>query len=345
MRHLICLLLPAALAAAEIPPAAGPATAAPVPPERAFLPDWSQGFTSALGPFWWGRSVDAGEDLRFCDAQGVPARDGTFLWGLQFNRLPLVKDDQRGLNGFALHGRNNLVVRDPGLAFQVQPWSITLNTPGAHNAKVSLGYVPADFRFQNGDNTDLEHLAPCPRIVLFMPIRHDQGAERDDPQAPYISPHYAAQSISVLEFAPGEIIHYDWFADPARLDRHILCDLVPMLPKERIRPAISKPLVRFDLTGEPGGWRVRIRFDGRAGLGAGWDVDVRSGQPGARPYTVELDPARAAWAMSLFSPGGSPADTSEVVLGLQPYRRSDDGVAAWPDRGQRIRSLPLAAAR
>lgn len=110
------------------------------------------------------------------------------------------------------------------------------------------------------------------------------------------------------------------------------------------------PLVRFDLTGEPGGWRVRLEWDGRDGLAGGpsaqgWDVDIRSGQPGARPYTVALDPAQAAWAMSLFSPGGSPADTSETVLGLAPYRRSDDSPAPWPSRAERVRSLPLSAAR
>ncbi len=162
--------------------------------------------------------------------------------------------------------------------------------------------------------------------------------------------HYAAQSISVLEFAPGEIISYDWFRDPAKLDPHILCDLVPYLPSERVRPGVSKPLVRFDLTGEPGGWRVRLEWDGRDGLAGGpvadgWDVDVRSGQPGARPYGVALDPAQAAWALSLFSPGGTPADTSETLLGLQPYRRSDDGEAAWPSRRERVRSLPLSDSR
>lgn len=324
-----------------------PLTAAE-PPERQFLPDFSQGRTSTLGPFWWGRALDLGEDLRFADAEGRPAADGSFLWGLQFNRMPLVKGDPRGLNALPLHGRNNLVARDPALAFQVQPWSVVLNTPGAHNAKISLGWVPADFRFANGDNTDLEHLADCPRIVLFIPVRHDQGADRNDPQAPYISTHYGAQSISVLEFAPGEIIRYEWFRDPKALDAHILCDLVPRLPAERVRPEVSKPLVRFDLTGEPGGWRVRMEFDGRDGLAGGavadgWDLDVRSGEPGARPYTVALDPARAAWALSLFSPGGSPADTSEVVLGLQPYRRADDADAPWPDRRERVRSLAIEA--
>jgi hypothetical protein len=36
------------------------------PAERAFLPDFSQGLTGQLGPFWWGRSLDLGEDLFFC---------------------------------------------------------------------------------------------------------------------------------------------------------------------------------------------------------------------------------------------------------------------------------------
>lgn len=320
------------------------------PPERSFLPDFSDGYTARFGPFWWGRSIDAGEDLRWVDGEGRPDADGEFLWAHQFSRARGRGDDQRGVNRLALHARNNLVVTDPAVAWQVQPSGLWLHTPGAHNAKISLGYVPTSFRFEHGDNTDLEHLADAPRVVLFIPIRHDHGNQPGNPATPYISTHYAAQSISVLEFAPGEIIRYEWFQNRNNLDPHILCDLVPYLPQERVRPGVSKPLVRFDLTGEPGGWRVRMEFDGRDGLAGGpvaddWDVDVRSGDDGARPYTIDLDPADSAWSMSLFSPGGRPAETSQMLIGMQPYARADDQLIERPEQRQRVRRLPVAESR
>jgi hypothetical protein len=322
------------------------------PAERAFLPDLSQGMTGRIGPFWWGRSLDMGEELRFTDSKAWPTHDGTYLWSHQFNRVvpKQHRDDHRGVNHLPLHARNNLVSIEPNLAWQVQMETLWLNAPSNHNAKITLGYVPQDFRFQHGDNTDLEHLADAPRVVLFIPVRHELGTDGHDLAAPYVSPHYAAQSVSVLEFAPQETIQYAWFANPQNLHPRILCDLVPFLNDERLHPGITKPLFRFDLTGEPGGWRVRIERDGRDGLAGGsnpdgWDIDITSGQDGARPYTVDLDPHQAAWSLSLFSPGGRPAGTSQFLLGLQPYQRGDDSNATWPDRQIRQRSLPAEQTR
>lgn len=208
-----------------------------------------------------------------------------FLWSHQFSRAKTRQGAKRpdaGLNHLGLHARNNIVAADPRIAWQVQPHTMWLHAPGSHNAKISLGYVPQDFRFQHGDNTDLEHLADAPRVVLFIPVRHHHGADGTDLHAPYISTIYAAQSISVLEFKPKEIIRYEWFQDPQALHPRILCDLVPHLGEELIRPNITRPLFRFDLTDQPGGWRVRIELDGRDGLVGGrqpndWDIDIRSG--------------------------------------------------------------------
>jgi hypothetical protein len=323
------------------------------PAERAFLPDFSQGYTGRLGPFWWGRSLDFGEDLFFADATGRPAQDGTYLWSHQFNRSPPKQPDQRaerGLNALGLHGRNNLIAVDPNIAWQIQTDTMWLHAPGSHNAKISLGYMPQDFRYQHGENTDLEHLADAPRVVLFIPIRHNHGAVGTDLDAPYLSTIYAAQSISVLEFAPQEIIQYEWFRNPKNLHPRILCDLVPHLGEEPVYVNLSKPLFRFDLTDQAGGWRVRIELDGRDGLAGGrnaegWDIDVSAGQPGATPYSIDLDPNTAAWSMSLFSPGGRPAGTSQFLLGLQPYHRSTDEDVPWPARTPVQRSLPVSTAQ
>lgn len=324
----------------------------PEPPERKMLPDLSMGTTGRLGPFWWGRSLDLGEDMLFTDARGWPSKAGTYLWAHQFNRIPSkkAKADKRGLNALSLHARNNLVTVDPSVAWQVQPVALWLNTTGPHNAKITLGYVPKRFRFLHGDNTDLEHLADAPRVALFIPVRHQPGTPGTSLEAPFVSTIYAAQSISVLEFAPGEIIRYDWYRDPKDLDRHILCDLVPHLGKEPLRPGVTKPLFRFDLTDAKGGWRVRIERDGRDGLAGGrnpkgWDIDVRSGQPGARAYTVDLDPKNASWSLSLFSPGGKPAGTSQFLLGMRPYNRADDSDAPWPDRSIRQRTMAVERTR
>jgi hypothetical protein len=36
--------------------------------------------------------------------------------------------------------------------------------------------------------------------------------------------------------------------------------------------------------------------------------------------------------MSLFAPGGRPSGTSQFLLGMQPYQRSNDQEAPWPAR-------------
>lgn len=312
------------------------------------LPDFSADTAGILGPFYWGRAMDVGEDARFADEHGRADRDGNFLWSYGFARLPYRKDDPRGLNSTFIHARNNFVARHPSLAFTVQPWHFLLNTTGSHNSKIAVGYVEEHFRFEHGDNCDLEHLADTARVVLFLPVRHSGNPSDPTDQSIYfLSPIYSAQSPCVVEFPPGELIRYEWFRDPKNLDKHILYDLVPHFSDDNaLKPGISKPMVQFDLLDEAGGWRVRIERDGRDGLAGGevdgdWDLVITHRSPNAKPFTVDLKPANARWSMSIFSPGGSPTDTSEIIVGLDPYDRATGKTIDWPDRTPRIRTAPL----
>ncbi len=252
------------------------------------------------------------------------------------------------------HGRNNFVSADPAVAYVIQPWNIILNCPRPHNFKIIMGYIEKDAYFQHGDNCDLAHLAPGDRVCLFIPIRHDRGKDETDAldQSRYfISPLYAAQSISVIEWAAREMIAYEWFSGgPSRLDRRILFDLAPYFDGEdEVRPGVTKPMFRFDIH-EAGSWTLKIERDGRDGLDGGevdgdWDMVFTDTTPGAKPYTVGVTPANSAWAMSTFSPGGSPEETSELVVGLKPYKRLTGAPVEWPDRSRRVRNLTVAEAR
>lgn len=312
------------------------------------LPDFSNGRAGVLGPFFWGRAMDVGEDARFSDAEGRPQRDGEHLWLFNFNRTA-VSDDPRGLNSTFIHARSNFVIRHPDLGFIIQPKRFLHHTSGAHNSKIAIGYVPEDFRFEHGDNCDLEHLADAPRVVVFIPVRHRGNIPNPlDQSAYFVNPHYSAQTPCVIEFEPGEIILYDWFRNPEQLHERILFDLQPHLAREPnfVRPGVTHPLIRFDLVPErKGGWILRIQRDGRDGIvperDEDWDLVVTDQSPGARPFSVDLDPAKSAWALSLFSPGGAPAETSEIVLGLKPYHRADGKPAPWPNRTDRIRTTPI----
>jgi hypothetical protein len=78
-----------------------------------------------------------------------------------------------------------------------------------------------------------------------------------------------------------------------------------------------------------GRWTFRLERDGRDGLAggddpAGWDVVATESSPGAKPATVSVGPTNSAWAITVFSPGGEPCDTSEIVLGLGAPQRGHD---------------------
>ncbi|MCC5828210.1 MAG: hypothetical protein JJU36_02070 [Phycisphaeraceae bacterium] len=314
------------------------------------LPDFSTGQAGVLGPFYWGRAMDVGEDARFSDERGVAQREGEHLWLFNFNRTPVQRGDERGLNDTFIHARNNFVIRHPDMAFAIQPRHFIHNTSGAHNSKIAIGYVPEDFRFEHGDNTDLEHLIDAPRVIVFIPVRHRGRIPDSLNQSEYfINPNYSAQTPCVIEFEPGEIIMYDWFRNPSQLHERILFDLKPHIAdgQNMIRPGVDHPIIRFDLVPErQGGWILRILRNGKGRempeKDEDWDLVITDQSPGAKPFSVDLDAKKNTWAMSLFSPGGGPADTSEIIIGLHPYGRDSGRAAPWPDnRADRVRSAPL----
>jgi hypothetical protein len=321
-------------------PAPRPAATRPGDPND-HLPNFSDGTVGLLGPFLWARSLDFGEDARFSDSDARADDNGSFLWCHQFTRLsrhpklpPLV------------FGRNNFTSRDPNIAFRVQPSRYLLNTTQPHNHKVIIGYMRTSWRFTNGDNRDLAHLAGGDRVCLFFPVRGGHNGRRNDANLYVVNTEHAAQPISIVEFAAGDMISYDWFRNPPNLDRHVLLDLAGRFTDANtLRPGITKPILQFDIHAG-GRWTLRIETDGRDGLAGGrrdggWDLEFTEKSPGARPYTVDVSPADTAWTLSTFSPGGRPADTSEVLLGLQPYDRRGGGDLPWPDRSPRIRNVEL----
>jgi hypothetical protein len=335
MTHLICVVAGVVLALSGAA-AEHPSDIEQQERQRAKLPDFSHGTTGILGPFIWGRAADLGEDARFADAQGVPRAEGEFLWTHQYMRLP-----RPGSYPHMVHARNNFISRDPAIGYAVQPAHFVLNTPGTHNAKIIFGYMERGAVFQNGDNADLAHLARAGRVCVFIPVRHAGNIADPLDQANYfISPLYQAQSICVIEFKPGEMIQYEWFRDPHNLHPRILFDLAPYFTGEhRNLPGLMKPVFRFDVDGK-GGWTLRIRRDTRPGRDDTEQVFTHE-SPGAKPYTVNVTADNAVWALSTFSPGGSPADTSQVLLGLQPYDRSSGAPTPWPDRSARVRETRI----
>ncbi len=306
------------------------------------LPDFSQGLTGRLGPFLWSRAMDIGADARFSNEQGRPQVDGEFLWLYQFMRLPREKPQPLPL----LHERHNFTSIDPDLTYRLQPWHVLLHCPSPHNFKLMFGYVEQDFRFEHGDNADLAHLADTPRVIAFVPIRGnpiDNPAHADDQGRYFLSDVYAAQSISIVEFHPGEIIEYDWFRNRDNLDERILFDLAPYFGGDkRIHPGVHKPIFEFTIE-EDGGWMLKIKRDGREGLDGDddWDHIFTHESEGARPYTVDLDAGRSTFSISTFSPGGSPEESSEFLMRLEPVNRDTGEVAEWPARDRRIRTFHL----
>ncbi len=314
--------------------------------ERRHLPDYSDGHTGILGPFFWSRAIDMGADASFADDKGEFSREGKNLWLYQFMRgrrtnqkLPLV------------HERNNLVCADSSLAFEIQPKQVTLDCPKPHNFKLITGYMQNDFHFEHGDNADLAHLAGGDRVLLFLPIRHGSFDEKRDPadQSKYfISPIYEAQSASIIEFKAGEMIHYEYFHKD-NLDKRILFDLAPYLDgDDLIHPGVTHPIFRFTVDGK-GGWKLCFESDGRDGLKGGknpeyWDMIFTHESEGAKPYTVNVTEENSSWALSTFSPGGMPESSSQLLLGLKPFDRTTGKEVDWPNRDAKVRSIDLEKA-
>lgn len=315
------------------------------------LPDFSEGLAGLLGPFRWTRTVDIGADARFCDDTGRPDVNGRFLWTYQFMRAP--RRNEKFPMPHHLHERSNLVSVDTNLAYDVQYWNVLLNCPRSHNFKLMVGYLQNAFAFQHGDNADLVHLAAGDRLVLFLPVRSTGDGNKSPATAQKqenytVSPFYGAQSISLIEFKAGEMISYDWFrGGPGKLDGRILFDLAPYFADEKaIAPGVMKPVFRLTIDGK-GGWKICVKRDGRNGFkgsarDADWDHVFTHESPGAKPYTVGVTRKNSRWAMSTFSPGGSPEESSEVIIGLNPFDRDTGADAPWPERNLRIHSA-LAA--
>jgi hypothetical protein len=229
--------------------------------------------------------------------------------------------------------RLNLTAADPAESFAIRMDRFRLHTPGAHNAKIMLGYMPTRWRFTHGDNGDLVHWADAPRVVLFLPVRHGHGGAADDDAGYRFSP-YGGQAPSVVEFKAGELIEYAWYRDgPDKLAPQVLFDLSPhVLGDEPIRPGIDQPMFSFDVMAD-GKWRVRVERDGRDGLAGGpvadgWDMVFTEKSAGAKPYTVDLGDSvdkNTAFGLSVYCPSGGDRSPAEIDLTLSSYDRDDDG--------------------
>lgn len=314
---------------------------------RSYLPDLSEGLAGLVGPFLWARSADLGAELRFCDRNGAPKSDGDYLWLYQFKRL-----EREVPPSLQLHERNNLENLDQQTAYDVQICHILLNHPLEYVFKLIVGYKQAQPRFQHGDNTDLVHLAGAERVCVFLPIRSPgsrgrphKSADIADQQKYWINTEYQMDAPCVIEFKANEAISHKWF-DPKNLDPHILFDLAPHLEGDnRIYPGVTKPVFRFTIDGK-GGWQLLIEPDGRDGLAGGardddWDLSFSHKSPGAKPYTVNVTQENSTWAMSTFSPGGKPEESSEAIVGLKPFNRRTGRTVPWADRSKRIRTFYL----
>ncbi len=293
-----------------------------------------------FGEFLWARAVGDMEDLAVV---GPPTTDDP--WGGK------AKDDRSHLlftfeRGGALK-RSNLTSISSDIAHTVQFKRLWLETTGAHNSKTMLGYMPTNWRFTHGDNGDLVHWAPAPRVVLFIPVRHAQGADPDNPANYFISP-YGGQTISVMEFKPGELVRYEWFrGGPDKLDRHVLFDLYPHCGGERdLKPGLHEPIFKFEV-GPKGAWKVSIERDGRDGLAGGendgdYDLVFTHESEGARPFTVDLG-AKPHFGMSVYCPSGSPNHGARMLYKVEAFDRETGKVLEeQPARTRHVRDVALS---
>jgi len=295
-----------------------------------------------IGEFLWARAADQQEEVKLvtpptaAQPWGKETRDPTRFFRFDF-------DDSRALK------RSNLTVVNPEIAHRVQIKRLLLETTGAHNSKTMLGYMPSSWLFTHGDNGDLVHWALAPRVVLFIPIRHAKGANPENPASYHISP-YGGQTLSVVEFQPGELIHYEWYyGAPKKLHERILFDLYPHAGgKQDLKPGLNQPIFQFDVLPN-GGWKVQIERDGRDGLKGGevedgFDMVFTHESKGAKPYSVDLgkDPH---FAISVYCPSGSPNLGAKMLYQLDPYHRKTGKVYTTPPARSRVKDRTVGDLR
>ena len=340
VRSTLCLAAAAFVAAgAEEPPKSDE------PPRHLrqpleILPDRSQGLAGVVGPFLWGRAADLGAEARFADAHGAPAAEGDFLWLYQFKR-----GGRKNPECIQLHERNNLTSIHPGIGYDFQPTRVFMHTTlKSHVLKLMVGYVAKDFRWMHGDNMDMVHMAGTPRVCAFVPLARIAETNTWDQEKYAVDTSHDQPTVGVFELAAGETIASGPIYSQIAKQR-ILLDLRQTLGgKTPNCPIAWKPMFRFTIEGQ-GRWTLKMEPDGRDGLKGGtdengWDLVFTETSPGARPYSVNLEPANSKWALSVFSPGGS-EQSSELLLGLMPFDRATGQPVPWPQRDQHIRTRPL----
>ena len=261
-----------------------------------------------LGEFLWARAQGKAENAVFADSAGKEGGDRSCL-----------------LSSIRTWGgvlRNNLTSLRPQVAHTVQIKSLRLHTTSDSNCKIMMGYMGTDWRFAHGANADLAHWAGADRVVLFVPIRHGRSANPED-GANYFVSSYGGQTISVVEFRAGEMIHYEWYGrGPGKLHERVLMDLYPLC--KDMKPGVTEPVFKFEVF-DGGRWKVSIKFDGRKGLAKGGEADsdfdlvVTEKSEGAKPYSVPLAKENA-FTLTAYNPGASGG--SDILLKLDPFDRA-----------------------
>jgi protease I len=261
-----------------------------------------------LGEFLWARAQGKAENALFTDSAGKEDGDRSCLLS-SIRTCPGVL-------------RNNLTSLRPEVAHTVQIKSLRLHTTGDSNCKIMMGYMGTDWRFAHGANADLAHWAGANRVVLFIPIRHARSADPTDGKNYFVS-SYGGQTISVVEFRAGEMIHYEWYGGSGKFHERVLMDLYPLC--KDMKPGITEPVFKFEVF-DGGRWKVSIKFDSRKGLPNGGAVDgdfdlvVTEKSEGAKPYSVSLAKENA-FCLTAYNPGAS-STGSDILLKLDPFDRA-----------------------
>jgi hypothetical protein len=282
-----------------------------------------------LGEFLWARAVGTTEHIAFTDATGKTGEDRSHLL-FDFDESP-------GLE------RSNLTSIRPDVAHTLQPKRFRLDTPGSHNCKLMLGYMSPSWRFTHGDNKDLAHWTGRDRVILFIPVRHGHGSNPASPENYFICP-YGGQTACVVEFRAGELIEYEWFKDPQRLNPRILLDLYPYL--KDLKVGVTEPVFRFEVF-DKGRWKVCIETDGRDGLAGGqrdgdWDLVFTHQSNAAKPYSVDVG-AEAVFSASVYAPSADNKGAS-ILLRLDPFDRATGKALPRSDRSAPVvKDVPLSS--
>ena len=262
-----------------------------------------------LGEFLWARAQGKAENALFTDSAGKEGGDRSCL-------LSAISTSPGVL-------RNNLTSLRPDVAHTVQIKSLRLHTTGDSNSKIMMGYMGTDWRFAHGANADLAHWAGADRVVLFVPIRHGRRADPEN-GANYFVSSYGGQTISVVEFRAGEMIHYEWYGGgPGKFHERVLMDLYPQC--KNMKPGVTEPVFKFEVF-DGGRWKLSIKFDGRKGLPNGGAVDgdfdlvVTEKSEGAKPYSVPLAKENA-FCLTAYNPGATTTG-SDILLKLDPFDRA-----------------------